>query len=157
MDRDLVLKSNATAGTVLGLAGLAAGALLVKLSAGVPDRNASAAFMLGLLLLGISLLAVLIKESRVVTISPGRRFIRLDIRHRWGARTVKTPFSAIERIGIVRLGSTSNGSVYYDLALIQKDGTELCLFGGCPFEGRMNRSRIEETRAHLQALIEANR
>lgn len=157
MNQDLVLKSNKTAGVVLWLAGLAAGALLVKFSAGLSDRNASAGFMLGVLILGISLLALLMGESRVVTVSPKNRCVRLEIRHRWGTRLLETPFSEVERIGLIRQGSASNGSVYYDLALLLKDGTERHLFGGSAFEGRMNRARIDGLRAEIQTIISAPR
>lgn len=153
MNQDLVLKSNKTAGVVLGLAGMAAGAWLAKVCAGVPDRNASAGFLLGLLILGLSLLSLLMGESRVVTVSPERRRVRLEIRRRWGTRLEETPFSEVERIGLTRQGSASNGSVYYDLTLVLKDGTERYLFGGCAFEGRINRAKIEGLRATIQNMI----
>ncbi len=47
----------------------------------------------------------------------------------------------------------SNGSRYYDLVVTLGSGKEIFLFGGCVFEGRMNREKMEDLRERIEQSI----
>jgi len=47
-------------------------------------------------------------------------------------------------------GKFSAGTRYYDVVVRLKDGRDMYLFGGCVFEGRMNREWVEGVRARLE-------
>jgi hypothetical protein len=146
----MTLESKAAPMAALYVAGLAVGLLLMYLARDftLARSNTLAGFLLGALIAGLSLAAMVVGESRRVELDvPGRRIV-LEITRRWGgAKVLVFPFADIQEITIGRMGSRSEGSVYYDLVVRRRDGREVYLFGGCVFEGRMSREWIEDLRA----------
>lgn len=107
-------------------------------------------FLLGALLALLGILGMLIGESRAVELDSRRRRIVLDVRRRIGSQQVIIPFAEIAGFAIGLQGKASAGTRYYDLVVRRLDGSELHLFGGCAFDGRMSREWIEGIRESFE-------
>lgn len=113
--------------------------------------SAFAGFVLGCFLIGISVLALVVGEQRSVELDEQRGRIVLDITRRvGGSRQVIIPFQDIERFTVLHLGEYGSFSAYYDLGAVLRSGKTVYLFGGCAFDGRMNREWIEELRSRFE-------
>jgi hypothetical protein len=116
--------------------------------------NRFAAFALGCLLLILGLMALVMGETRSIELDVERKRIVLDIKRRiGGCRQVVIPFQAIEKFTILRMGTSSNLSVYYDLGVVQRSGKTVYLFGGCAFDGRMSSEWIEGLRIQFEQVV----
>lgn len=145
----MVLESKPAPMLAMYVGGSLAGALLMYLARGFTSirSNEFAGFLLGCLLLGLSAAALLVGEGRRVELDEAGRRVILEITRRWGARRrIEIQAAGIRDIAIGALGERSGGSRYYDLVVMMRDGRELHLFGGCVFEGRMDRDRVEALR-----------
>ncbi len=152
----MTLESKPAPMRMLCLGGIAGGSLLMYAARGFSTARANelAGFLLGSLILGLSLLALVVGESRRVELDEEGRRVLLDVIRRWGGRKrIEIPFADIEAIDLGAQGKPSAGTRYYDLIVRRRDGREVYLFGGCVFEGRMSREWIEGLRNRfLQAL-----
>ncbi len=147
------MQSKAAANLGLYLASIAVGMLLMWLTRdlGHAGTNEKAGFLLGCMLFLLGAVALVIGESRTVELDERRRMIILNVRRRIGGnRRIEIPFSDIREFSIGRQGDRSDGSVYYDLVVNLKTGKEICLFGGCVFEGRMDRKWMEDLRERFE-------
>lgn len=147
------MQSKAAANLGLYLASIAVGLLLIWLTRdlGHAGTNQKAGFLLGCLLFVLGAIALVIGESRTVELDERHRMIILDARRRIGGnRRIEIPFSDIRGFSIGRQGDSSDGSVYYDLVVNLNNDKEICLFGGCVFEGRMDRKWMENLRARFK-------
>ncbi len=148
------LRSQPARNFALNLTLMVVGALLIYLCRQHADTNTWAGLLLGCLLLLLGLVALLIHETREIELDTRRRMLVLDVHRRVGGdRRLSIPFSDIVSIGIGALGSRSEGSVYHDLVLHTRAGKDIYLMGGCTFEGRMNRDRMEALREEFEGLL----
>lgn len=150
------LESRPVGNLALNLGALVAGALLMWLARDFRHggSNELAGFLLGCLLFGLGAASFAIGESRTVELDERNKKIVLQVRRRIGScRRVEIPFRCITGVGVAALGSTSDGSRYYDLVISQNTGRDIHLFGGCVFEGRMSRDWIDGLRSHFQHVI----
>ncbi len=118
------IRSDAGKSGLLAVAMGLVGALFVYLTRGPggPSGNALAAFWLGILLLGIALGSLIMAESVVLTVDPGRRVLRFQRRSFWGRRTCLRPFAAVESVGVVKLGTDRGDAPSYFLVVNLRDG-----------------------------------
>jgi len=113
--------------------------------------NVLCGFLLGCMLAGIGIMAMVVGESRTVELDERRNRIVLDVRRRvGGGRQIVIPFGDIEGFGIGMQGKASAGSRFYDVVVRLNSGKEIYLFGGCVFEGRMSREWAEGIRHSLE-------
>jgi hypothetical protein len=116
--------------------------------------NVLAGFLLGCLLSGLGLLGMLIGEARTVLLDERKNQIVLDVRRRFGGnRQINIPFREIRTVGVGMQGKATSGSRFYDLVVTLTNGKEIYLFGGCVFEGRMNREWIEALRSRFEKAV----
>lgn len=154
----MVLKSKPNANLLLNLVSILAGATLVYLGHdyGAIGSNRFYGFLLGLFIVGLGIAGLLVGERRRITVDEQKREVRLDIcRQLISPKTIRIPFASIARIYLARNGSASEGSVYYDIALERTHSSDVCLMGGCVFEGRMDRCRMDALRNQLKGIIGA--
>lgn len=154
----MILESKPDANLLLYGAVIAAGALLMYLARDFRGggNNVLCGFLLGCMLTGIGLAALAVGESRRVELDEGRRRIVLDVSRRiGGSRQVVIPFQRISGFTIGMQGKPAAGSRYFDLVVNLRDGSELYLFGGCVFDGRMSRSWIEGIRQRFEQALHA--
>ena len=138
----------------LNLTVIAVGAVLIYLCRQHTDPNAWSGFLLGWLLLLLGLAALLIHETREIELDTQRRQLVLNLRQRFGGnRRIAMAFADIVGITIGELGSRLEGSVYYDLVVHERSGKDIYLMGGCAFEGRMNRERMERLREQFERAV----
>jgi hypothetical protein len=152
------LESKPAAMLVLYIVSISVGLLLMWLARDFSRAggNVIAAFLLGCMLSGLGLLALLVGESRTIELDERRRRIVLDVRRRVGAgRRIEIPFSDIREFVIGLQGKASAGTRYYDLMVRLHSGTELYLFGGCVFEGRMSRQWIDDLKERFEKAVSA--
>jgi hypothetical protein len=150
------LESKPVAMLALYLVTIAVGLLLMWLARDFAHAgsNVMAAFLLGCMLSGLGVLALLVGESRTIELDERRRRIVLDVRRRVGAgRRIEIPFTEIMGLAIGLQGKASSGTRYYDLMVRLKSGTEIYLFGGCVFEGRMSRQWIDDLKSRFEKAI----
>ena len=154
----MILESRKAPMQVMYVAGAAVGLLLMYLARDFAwtRSNALAGFLLGCLVFGLSAVAMVLGESRRVELDEAGRRILLDVNWRWGGKRLVLPFADLTDITVGRMGDTSDGSVYYDLVVHHRDGREIHLFGGCVFEGRMDRAWIEDLRERFRAALAGN-
>jgi len=118
--------------------------------------NVMAGFLLGCLLAGLGALAMLVGESRTIELDERRRMIVLDVRRRVGGnKRIEIPFSDVREFGLGLQGKASSGTRFYDLVVRLKSGKDIHLFGGCVFEGRMNRQWIDDLKERFEKAISA--
>jgi hypothetical protein len=152
------LESKAEPALAMYLAAIAVGALLMI---GFRDfsqagTNALAGFLLGCMLAGLGAAALIVGESRSVELDGERRRIVLEVKRRLGGnRRIVIRFAEVRGFGIGLQGKLSSGTRYYDLIVRTTDGRELALFGGCVFEGRMDRAWIDGLRREFEAAVGA--
>ena len=116
--------------------------------------NVLCGFLLGCLLAAVGIMALVVGESRTIELDERQKRIVLDVRRRVGAgRQIIIPFSDIKGFGIGTQGKASSGSRFYDVVVRLNSGREIYLFGGCVFEGRMSRERVEGLRHSLQQAV----
>ena len=97
---------------------------------------------------------MLIHETREIELDTQRRQLVLNLRQRFGGnRRIAMAFADIVGITIGELGSRLEGSVYYDLVVHERSGKDIYLMGGCAFEGRMNRERMERLREQFERAV----
>ena len=117
--------------------------------------NVLCGFLLGCMLSGLGALGMVIGETRTVGLDGRQKRIVLDVRRRvGGSRQIIIPFADIKGFGIGMQGKTSAGSRYYDVVVRLNSGTEIYLFGGCVFDGRMNRDWVEGIRLSFEQAID---
>ncbi|HLO68712.1 MAG TPA: hypothetical protein VK188_16930 [Holophaga sp.] len=151
----MVLQSQRLPMSLLQVAGILMGLLLMLLTrhrVGWSFTNEMAGFLLGLLILVLSAAALAVGERRRVEI--GREGIRLEVAWRWGrTRVVRIPAAEIRDIALSALGSASDGTRSWDLVVMGRDGRETHLLGGCAFEGRLDRDRMDLLRREARGLL----
>jgi hypothetical protein len=116
--------------------------------------NALAGFLLGLLLLGIGIAAVLLAGQQTTVVDPHTRtiFIKETSLLKTTQRTI--PFDEIVEIAIGYLGKRSNGVTFYYLILKLRTGKEYPLFAaGYFYDGGSDRSVVEGWRQRLEEYL----
>lgn len=117
--------------------------------------NVLCGFLLGCMLLGIGIMAMVVGESRTVELDERRKRIVLDVKRRvGGGRQFIMPFSDIKGFGIGMQGKASAGSRLYDVVVRLHSGKEIYLFGGCVFEGRLSREWVEGVRGEFESAVD---
>lgn len=151
----MTLQSQRLPMSLLQVAGLLMGLLLMALTrhrVSWSFTNEMAGFLLGLLILVLSAAALAVGESRRVEIA--REGIRLEVAWRWGrTRVVVIPAAEIRDIALSAQGSHSEGTRSWDLVVMRRDGRETHLLGGCAFEGRLDRDRMDRTRDEARRIL----
>ena len=118
-----------------------------------------AGFLLGLLFLGLGIAGIVTGAAgakRVIVIDPLKKIIRIDNINRFGTRTRTVAFRQIEGTYLHELGDNEGGSASYDVVLRLRGGTTLPLFEGALFEGRWNKSLMENRMQKLQRYVGAS-
>lgn len=116
--------------------------------------NVLCGFLLGCMLSGIGIMAMVVGESRTVELDERQKRIVLDVRRRaGGGRQIIIPFGDIKGLGIGMQGKASAGSRFYDVVVRLNNGREIYLFGGCVFEGRMSREWAEGVRRSFEQAL----
>ncbi len=133
----------------VGLVVALVGAALTVLGGRGPDRSWSATW-LGVLLVVAGVASVLAAVHECITIDPGDRTITIDTRRAGAAATRIVHFAQIDDIRLNRLGSASNGTVFYSLSLMLLSGETLTLFAPGRFvPGSMDRATVDGWRSRL--------
>lgn len=152
----IVLESKPNANLLLNLVCTLAGVALIYLGHdyGTIGSNRFYGLLLGLLIMSLGVAALIIGERRRITVDIAKREIRLDVRRRLASeKSIRIPFASIAQIYLTRNGSASDGSVYYDISLERTYGSDVYLMGGCIFEGRMDRCRMDKLRNELMKIV----
>ncbi len=151
----MVLESQRAPMTLLQLAALAVGALLLVLGRPQgtwPPTPGTAGFLLGALVFGLGAVALVLGEARRVEVGPAG--VRLVVTWRGGrVRRVDIPVADIRDLALSGLGDATDGTRAYDLVVLCRDGREVHLFGGCAFEGRLDRDRLEGLRQEARQIL----
>lgn len=150
------LESTPAANILLYVVSIATGLLLMYLARGFSQggSNVLCGFLLGCLLFAVGIMALVVGESRTIELDERQKRIVLDVRRRFGGgRQVIIPFEEIKGFGIGMQGKASSGSRFYDVVVRLISGREIHLFGGCVFEGRMSRERVEGIRQTLEQAV----
>lgn len=150
------LESKPAANMLLYVVVTGAGLLLMYLARDFSSGGANVlcGFLLGCMLAGVGVMAMAVGEARTVELDERQRRIVLEIRRRiGGSRRFVIPFSEISGFGIGMLGKASSGTRHYDVVVRLGSGKEIYLFGGCVFEGRMNRAWAEGIRQHFEQAL----
>ena len=118
--------------------------------------NATAGFLLGVLLLVIGVAGLLTSGRQRVIVDPRMHHISIDDSNFLGTKSRLILFSDIVSISIGYLGKRSNYVTWYYLALKLRSGEEYPLFSpGRFFEGGSDRSTVESWRRRLEDYLVA--
>ena len=118
------------------------------------DSNVLCGFLLGCMLAGVGIMAMAVGEGRTVELDERQQRIVLVIRRRiGGSRRFDIPFCDISGFDIGMMGKGSSGTRHYDIVVRLGSGKEIYLFGGCVFEGRMNREWVEGIRQRFEQAL----
>lgn len=113
--------------------------------------NELAGFLLGLLLLGIGIAAVLLTGQQTIVIDPKPRVISIEETSLFKTTHRTISFDEIVEIAIGYLGKRSNGVTFYHLILKLRNGKEYPLFAaGYFYAGGSDRSVVEGWRQRLE-------
>lgn len=115
------------------------------------NSNATAGFLLGMLLLFIGVAGFLLSGTQTIVVDPKARRIMIEDTNRFGTKKRSIPFSNIVEVGIGYLGKKSNYVTWYYLVLKLKDGKEYPLFSpGRFFEGGSDRAVVAGWKQRLE-------
>lgn len=131
--------------------------LMIAIRSGGPrSANATAAMLLGLLLLLIGLASYLTGGTQTVLVDPRTRRINIDDRTPLGNRKRIIPFDDVAEVSVGYLGKRSNYMMRYYLVLHLRNGEEYPLFApGRFFEGGSSRHTVEQWHTRLEAYLRA--
>jgi hypothetical protein len=150
------LESKPAANILLYVVVTGAGLLLMYLARDFRhgDSNVLYGFLLGCMLAGVGVMAMVVGESRTVELDERHSRIVLNVSRRYGGcRHIVIPFGDIKDFGIGMQGKASAGSRFYDVVVGLNSGKEIHLFGGCVFEGRMSREWVEGVRQRFEQAL----
>jgi hypothetical protein len=129
------------------------GGLLMWLSHRPPNDSASAQW-LGVLLTVAGLGGFIGAGRETITVDPHSETITVTIDSPLSSGTRVVSFAQIENIRMNRLGSSTNGTVFYSLTLELRDDKPLTLFApGRFYAGCMNRATVDQWRSRLWSAI----
>jgi len=142
--------------TLYGIGGVLVGGALFFGSRikSLEPLTSSAALILGLVILGISLATLVMGGKQVIAVDPRRKRVRLQTLSRFGTKTRVIPFSQIKDVSVGELGDKEGGSISYHVALHLKDGKDVALFVGA-FEGTYDRQVMDARRRRLDEYLQA--
>jgi len=121
---------------------------------GAASSNALAGFLLGVLLLGIGVAALLANGRQTIVIDPAVRCIIVEETSMLNSTQRVIPFADITDIHIGYLGTRSNYVTTYYLTLLLRSGEEYPLFAaGYCYAGASDRSVVEGWRQRLQEYV----
>jgi len=139
-----------------GIVGVVLGGALVygSRSQGLEQLTGTAALILGLLILGVSLATLVIGGKQVISVDPRRGLVRIETLSRFGNTSRVIPLSQVKDVSIGELGDKEGGSISYHVALHLQNGKEVALFVGA-FEGVYDRKVMEARRQRLDQYLKA--
>ncbi|HTP24582.1 MAG TPA: hypothetical protein VMK12_02835 [Anaeromyxobacteraceae bacterium] len=108
----------------VAVGGILVGALFLWLTrnGAASDETMAAARWLGVVLAAIGASGLLFMEELVTTVDKATRRLVLDRKTRWGRSRTVIPFSHIDSIRVVKVGSSSDGTPSYWLQVLLKSG-----------------------------------
>ena len=119
--------------------------------------DATAGFLLGVLLLVCGVAAFLSGGRESVTVDPHSRSITVEDAGGFSGRKRRIAFDEVEDIGIGYLGRASNFVRFYYLLLRLKSGEDYALFApGRFYPGASDRTIVEGWRLRLQGMIDGD-
>lgn len=140
-----------------GLTVAVVGGLLMWLSHRPPNDSASAQW-LGVLLTVAGLGSVFVAGRETITVDPHTETITVTMDGPLTSGTRVVSFSQIENIRMNRLGSSTEGTVFYSLTLELRDDKPLTLFApGRFYAGCMNRATVDAWRSRLWSAVRRDR
>ena len=116
--------------------------------------TSTAALLLGLLILVISLATLVIGGKQIISVDPRRRLVEIQTVSRFGTKRRLIAFSQISDVSLGELGDKEGGSISYHVVLNLKDGKEVALFVGA-FEGTYERHVMDGHRRRLNEYLQA--
>ena len=115
--------------------------------------NAMAGAGLGLLLLVLSAVCLARGDRRSICVDPATRRIVIEDVSRFGRKRQSIHFKQVVEVRLRAMGDEEGGSVSYDVELELEGGKSVSLFGRAYFDGRYDRSAMEERRIRLAAYL----
>jgi hypothetical protein len=122
---------------------------------GIDQGTSTAALLLGLLVLVVSLATLALGGKHVVSVDPRRMLVEIAFVSRFGTKTRRIPFPQISEVSLGELGDKEGGSVIYHVVLKLEDGEEIALFLGA-FGGTRDRHVMDDRRRRLAAYLESS-
>ena len=118
------LTSSARKNGAVAVGSILVGALFIWLTrnAAAGDETVAAARWLGVLLAVIGVSGLLFLEEVLTTVDKAGRRLLLDRRTRWNRSRTGIPFSHIDSVRVVKVGSSSDGTPSYWLQVLLKGG-----------------------------------
>jgi len=130
------------------------GGLLLYASSPFNTANSKAAFLLGLLLLGLGVWGLLNGGAQTIVIAPQKRHITVTDETRLGRKERVIRFDDITQVGIGYLGKRSSFVQWYSLSLLLRNGQRYTLFApGRFYEGSNNEATVEAWRDRLETYL----
>jgi hypothetical protein len=118
--------------------------------------NSLAGFLLGVLLLLISIPALIFMGTQAITVDPKVRCIFIEDVNRFRVKQRRIAFSDILDVFVGTAGKRSNGMRNYYIVLRLKSGKTQRLFADSFYDGRFSRSVTESRCQRLQQLLESS-
>ena len=140
-----VTKSSSTQQTGFSLLGVVIGLLFsigFRHFDGPGFTNSLAGFLLGLLILIISIAALLMGGKQIITVDARASQIILEGISRFGSKKRVLFFKEIKKFYVNELGDKEGGSIQYYVVAELKTGERVSLFVGF-FDGRYDKGKME--------------
>jgi len=116
--------------------------------------DATAGFLLGVLLLVIGVAGLVTSGRQTVVVDPALRRIKVDDSNFLGEKTRVIAFSEVTQVSVGYLGKRSNFVTWYYLALTLRSGEKYSLFSpGRFFKGASDRATVEGWRKRLEGYV----
>lgn len=123
-----------------------------------PPNNSATAMWLGVFLTVTGLASALVAGHETVTVDPRAETITVTTDNAFTSDTRIVHFTQIENIRMNRLGSATNGMVFYSLTVELRDDKPLTLFApGRFYAGGMNRATVDGWRSRLWGAVRGDR
>ena len=134
-----------------GVMGVAVGLvfiMLVRQASSLSSVTSTSAFLLGLLILIIGLVALVMNGEQTITVDPKRRMVLIETKSRFGNKRRTIPFRDITDVSLGEIGDTEGGSISYFVKLHLRSGKDVGLFVGF-YGGTWSRAEMEVRRQRL--------
>lgn len=129
--------------------------MLVRQASSLSSVTSTSAFLLGLLILILGLVALVMNGEQVITVDPKRRMVLIETTSRFGKKQRLIPFRDIADVSLGEIGDIEGGSISYFVQLNLKNGKDVGLFVGF-YGGNWSRGEMESRRQRLIGYLGAS-
>lgn len=116
-------------------------------------NNEFSGFLLGILVFVSSLGGLILNTKRTIIVNPKTKNIVIKNKNRFKSSDYVVPFSKVTDLYVQSSGDNDGGNISYDVILKLKSNENVPLFSGAFFDGRYNKSDVQDTCNRLRKYI----